>query len=137
MLLDLSNSFDVNKATVYFEKLKKDGAKIELRKILPARSTDANSYLHVCIAMFSGATGYTREEILDLMSYQIPEIMRYDKGGHNFRRSTTTLDSKEMSVLIDLIRRIAREELGAYIPDSQEYLISKFQIDRDVQNAKI
>lgn len=136
MLLDLSKPFDVNKASTYFEKLKKDGAKIELRKILPVRSIDANSYLHVCIAIFSDSTGYTREEVLELMSHQIPEIMRYDKGDHNFRRSTTTFNSKEMSVLIELIRRIAREELGVYIPDSQEYLISKFQIDGDIQNAR-
>lgn len=130
MKLSLNNSIEVAKARTYLEKLIKDGANIELRKVMPARSLDQNSYLHVCISIFSDATGYDREEVLELMSHQIPEIMRYEKNGHDFRKSTTKMDTKEMSILIELIRKTSSEQLGVYIPDSEEYLINKFQIEK-------
>lgn len=136
MKLSLNNSIDVEKARTRLEYLIKKKANIELSEKLPSRSTDSNSYLHVCIAIFSDATGYDREEILELMSHQAPEVLRYDKAGHNFRRSTTKLNSKEMSILIELIRSVAKEELGIYIPNGDEFRINQFQLEKQYLNGK-
>jgi hypothetical protein len=136
MLLDLRNSFDVNKAKAYLDKLIEKGEQVEIRKIQKQRTIRQNSYLHVCLAMFCNETGYTVEEAKELFSHQLPDLLRYTKNGMNFRKSTAELDTKEMTVLIDKIREMALNELGLYIPDSQEYLIHKFQIDKELESVR-
>jgi hypothetical protein len=106
MKLSTSNSIDANKARVYLESLIKKGANIELKEVRKARSVDQNSYLHVCLAIFCHETGYMVDEAKELFSQMMPEMLRYEKNGFEFRRSTSTLDTKEMSVLIDKIREI-------------------------------
>lgn len=132
MKLDLSLEFDRNKAQVYFNKLMKDGVKIELKKIVKQRTMDQMKYLHVCLAMFANDTGYSIDETKEVFSHQLPEILRYEKNGHNFRKSTNDLDTKECGKLIDLVRQVANEELGLYIPDATEYLINRFAIEKEL-----
>jgi hypothetical protein len=136
MKLRLSNSIDVNKARVYLDSLIKKGADIELKEVRKARSVDQNSFLHSCLAVFCNETGYMMDEAKELFSQMLPEMLRYQKNGFEFRRSTSTLDTKEMSILIDKIRSVCSEELGVYVPDAQEYLINKFQIDRELQHVR-
>ena len=132
MFLDLSNQFDLKKAETYFEKLKSDGAKIELKKVVKSRTVSQNSYLHVCLTYFSQESGYEVDELKELFSHQLPEMLRYTKDGHSFRRSTSDLSTVEMAKLITHIREVANAELGLYIPQSEEYLINKFQIDKEL-----
>jgi hypothetical protein len=136
MKLDLSSPFDLKKAETYFEKLKKDGSKIELKKYMENRTLSQNGYLHVCLGYFCLHTGYTIDESKELFAQLIPEIMMYEKNGKTFRKSTSVLDTKEMNKLIDLIREVCNSELGIYVPTSEEYLISKFQIDKELQIVK-
>lgn len=135
MLLDLSNDFDARKAKVYLDKMIENKDQIELKKVLKVRTIRQNSYLHVCLTLFCNETGYTVEEAKELFSLQLPELMRYEKNGINFRKSTTDLDTKEMSLLIDTIREMSKDQLGLCIPTSEEYLIHKFQIDREMQKG--
>lgn len=137
MKLDLSNSIDASKAKAYLGKLIELGAKCEIKKILENRNLRQNSYLHVCLGMFCVETGYTIEEAKELFSRQLPEIMRYEKRGENFRRSTTTLDKAEMGKLIDLIREMSLDQLGLYIPTSEEYIQNRFAIERQLEAAGI
>jgi len=136
MLLDLSKSFDVNKAESYFIKLKKDGAKIELKKIEKTRTHSQHGYLHVCLAYFSIETGYEIAEAKDIFADMLPEMMVYEKNCRNFRRSTSSLSTGEMTKLIDLIRATCLNEFGRYVPTSEDYLISKFEIDKEIQYAR-
>jgi len=136
MLLDLSKSFDVNKADSYFIKLKKDGAKIELKKIEKTRTLNQNNYLHCLLGLYSNNTGYTPDELKMIFSEELPEMLMYEKGGHMFRRSTADLDTKEMTILIDFIRQHSLENMGIYLPDATEYLVEKFNIERDIQNGR-
>ena len=133
MLLDLSNSFDANKAIAYLDKLTKKGKRCEIKEVRNQRTNPQNSYLHVCLAMFCAETGYTIDEAKELFSTVLPDLMRYQKNGISFRRSTSELDTKEMTVLIDKIREVALDQIGIYIPTSEEYLINKFQIDRELE----
>jgi hypothetical protein len=83
--------------------------------------------------LFCAETGYTIDESKELFSLQLPDIMRYTKQGISFRKSTADLDTKEMTVLIDKIREMALDQLGLYIPSSQEYLENKFRIDKELE----
>jgi hypothetical protein len=85
------------------------------------------------LGYFCAETGYTLDEAKELFSHQLPDLMRYEKNGLSFRKSTAELDSKQMTVLIDKIREMAMEQLGIYIPTSEEYLINQFQINRELE----
>lgn len=136
MKLRTSNSVDANRARVYLESLIKKGSDIELKEVRKARSVDQNSLLHVYLATFCNETGYMMDEAKELFSQLMPEMLRYQKNGFEFRRSTSTLDTKEMSLLIDKIRQVCNDELGVYLPTSEEYMINKFQIDRELQHVR-
>ena len=82
---------------------------------------------------FCAETGYTIDEAKELFSLQLPDLMRYEKNGISFRRSTAELNTEEMTVLIDKIREMAMDQLGLYILTSEEYLINRFQIERELE----
>jgi hypothetical protein len=136
MKLRTSNSVDANKARVYLDSLIKKGADIELKEVRKARSVDQNSYLHVCLAIFCNESGYMMDEAKEIFSQLLPEMLRYERNGFEFRKSTSTLDTKEMSTLIEKIRSVCSEELGTYVPTSEEYMINKFAVDRDIQHVR-
>jgi hypothetical protein len=137
MLLDLRNSYDISKARAYLDKMIEKGEQVELRKIQKQRTLRQNAYLHVCLAMFCAETGYTIDEGKELFSLQLPDILRYTKNEVNFRKSTADLDTKEMSILIDKIREMALDQLGLYIPSSEEYIENRFQIERELEMAGV
>ena len=133
MLLDFGNSFDVSKARAYLEKLIEKKCRAEIKQSREQRTVQQNKFLHVCLGYFCAETGYTLDEAKELFSHQLPDLMRYEKNGLSFRKSTAELDSKQMTVLIDKIREMAMEQLGIYIPTSEEYLINQFQINRELE----
>ena len=130
MKLDLSIEFDKNKAVFYLDKLIQKKAKIELKEITKPRSDAQRNYLHICLSMFSEETGYSIEEAKELFAEQLPELMFYEKKEHRFRRSTNDLDSKEMAILIDYIRSFCMDQLGIYVPTSEEFLVNRFQLEK-------
>lgn len=136
MLLDLSNSVDAKKAFAYLSKLSEKGEKVEIRKVTKPRTLRQNAYLHVCLTMFCNETGYTIDEAKELFSLQLPDIMRYTKNEVNFRKSTADMDTKDLGILIDKIREMSLDQLGLYIPDAEEYLINRFQIEKELNWVK-
>ena len=134
MLLDLTNSIDIQKAKAYLDKMIQKGEKVEIRKIQKQRTVRQNSYLHCCLGLFCAETGYTIDEAKELFSLQLPDILRYSKREMNFRKSTAELDTKEMTILIDKIREMALDQLGLYIPSSEEFLIHRFQIAKELES---
>jgi hypothetical protein len=81
-------------------------------------------------------TGYDIAEAKDVFADMLPELMLYKKNDRVFRVSTSKLSTTEISKLIDLIRETCSNEFGRYIPTSEEYLISKFQIDKETQHVR-
>lgn len=136
MKLSLRNPVDRQKAQVYLQKLISLEADIELRKVEKSRSVSQNSYLHVCLAIFCNESGYMMDEAKEIFSQLMPEMLRYERNGFDFRRSTSTLNTQEMNLLIEKIRSVCSEELGVYVPNSEEYLINKFAIDKEVQYVR-
>jgi hypothetical protein len=136
VLFDFTKELDIKKARENLEKMITNKSKGELKLFRELRTLDQNAYLHVCLAVFCKEIGYTRNEALEAFSYLLPELMRIDKNGMNFTRSTTTMDTKEMGELIDKIREICLDQLGIYIPESEEYLINQFEIEQELRNSR-
>lgn len=135
MKLDLSNDFDRTRAISYLDKLIEKGAKIDLVEFKPKRTKLQNRYLHACLGLMSVETGYTIQEIKDLLKQQL-SFMVYVKNGHKFYRSTASLNTQEMTDFIDFLRAFSLENLGLYIPTSEEYYINEFEILKEVQHAR-
>lgn len=134
MLYDLSDKTDVKNAENYFCKLNEGKSKIELKKILPKRSITLNSYLHVCISLFAIEFGYTLEESKTLLKRKC-SFMIYEKKGIKFLKKTSKLDNLECSKFVEFIRNYASQQ-GLYIPDADEYLTNKFNIDKEINKNK-
>ena len=136
MKLDLSNSFDCNKANSYLTKLIDKKAKIELKEFRPSRSLTQNKYIHVCFGILADATGYTIEEMKIVTKREFQSFMIYEKNGVKFLRSTADLDSLEMTMFIDWLREFANDQLGAYIPTPEEYMMSEFELLKNLERVK-
>jgi hypothetical protein len=134
MKLDLSKPFDLNRANLYYAKLRTDGSKIELKVVRESRTLKQNAYLHVCITLFAIEFGYTIEEAkTDLKRYC--SFMRYEKNGNQYLKETRGLNTKELTEFIEWIRTYSAQE-GCYIPTSEEYINQRFEIDKQISNHK-
>ena len=134
MLLDLAIQEDLKKAELYFKTMVISNFKIELKRILPNRSISLNSYLHVCISLFSIEFGYTLEESKTLLKRKC-SFMIYEKNRLKFLKKTSTLNNKECSEFVEFIRNYAAQQ-NLYIPDAEEYKTNKFNIDKEINKNK-
>lgn len=134
MKLDLSKQSELNKAMSRFEALAEKGAKIELTEIRKARSLSQNAYLHVVLSLYGIHFGYTLAEAKTDLKRNYGLV--YEKNGKKYLTSTSGLDSKKLTEFIDYIRDVAGSN-GCYIPSSEDYLLNKFEIDREIErNSK-
>lgn len=134
MKLDLSKEFDRKKSDTYYEKLKYNNDKIELRKIMPIRSVRHNAYLHVCISIYAIEFGYSLNEAKILLKRRC-DFMTYEKNGLKFLRETKKMKSDELTKFIEFIRNFSAKE-GCYIPTSEEYITNIFDIDKHIESNK-
>ena len=139
MKFDLANTFEAAKCEVYFDKLKKIEAKIELKKIAKKRSISQNSYFHVVVSIYAINLGYTLDEakmLLKRMYAKVCKALIYEKKGNKFYLSTSSMNSKELTEFIDWIRTHSAKDCGVYIPTSEEYLINCYAIDKEINQNK-
>ena len=135
MKYNLENSFDVERAKTYFNKLLSDKSKIEIIKNREVRTIKQNAYLHVCITLFGINFGYTIEEAKTHLK-RTCNFMTYEKNNEKFLRKTSELDTLELTVFIDWIRNYSSDN-GCYIPDANEYLMNKFEIDKEIEKNNL
>ena len=128
MKYDLSISKEKQLAERYFKKLCESGARIELKKFHSSRSLNQNNYFHVCCKILSDYSGYTVDEIKLIIKDDL-EFMKYQKGGHQFYRSSADLDKAEFGDLVDYVRGFG-ESNGCYLPTPDEYYESQFEIEK-------
>lgn len=82
------------------------------------RSSEQNNYCWgVVYKIMSDETGYTPEEVHQLMAER---FLSYEKDGHRFVRSTTTLNTAEMEEYLAKVRMFASTELSTYVPMPRE-----------------
>lgn len=134
MKFDTSKPFDKNKAETRFKVLLEKGAKIELSEIKTKRSLSQNSYLHVVISLCAIEFGNNLDEMKTDLK-RACEFMRYEKNGKSYLKRTRDMDSKELTEFIEWIIDFAGKE-GLYIPSSDDYLMHRFEIDREIERNK-
>lgn len=134
MILDLTIKEDINKFSDYAHDLLNKGKKVELKEIKNKRTLSQNAYLHVCITLYAINYGLTLEEAKTDLK-RACHFMIYEKNGNKYLKRTRDFDTKELTDFIDWIRSYAGKE-GLYIPTSEEYLINKFQIDKEIDANK-
>ena len=78
------------------------------------RSAEQNAYMWgVVYKLISDETGYTPDEVHQLMAER---FLGYEKNGHTFVRSTTSLNTAEMEEYLSAVRMFASTDIFLYIP---------------------
>lgn len=134
MKLDLSNDIHRNKFKTYCNKLYSSNKKVEIKEVREPRTIKQNAYLHVCITLYAIEFGYSLEEAKTDLKRQCG-FMVYEKSDKKFLKRTRYLNTKELTDFIEWIRNYASMN-GLYIPNSEEYLIHKFDIDSEIDRHK-
>jgi hypothetical protein len=125
MKFDLSNDFESR-----IKNLVKNKKKVELKEIRQSRSLSQNAYLHVCLSMFGIEFGLSIDEVKQMLKTEC-QFMSYEKNGTIFLKSTSMLNTKELTAFIEWIRTFASQH-GLYIPTSEEYIMNRFEIDKSI-----
>lgn len=97
---------------------------ISIEKYTNKRSTQQNAYYHsVCVKIISDHTGYTTDEVHELLKESFlgtKEIKIGDKAS-KVPNSTTKLTTTDFMVYISEIQQWAAEKLDIYLPDPNEF----------------
>ena len=135
MIFDLANNIDKELFEKRCQKLIDKKVIIEIKEKRLHRTIRQNSYLHVCLAIFSIEFGYSMQETKTLLKRNC-SFMIYEKNHKSFLRSTADLDTKEMTDFIEFIREYSAKE-GLYIPTSEEYIKNQTSIDKEIEQNKM
>lgn len=140
MIYILSNPYDVERLNAYVEKATSAKWTVEVKRKLPARSSSQNAYLHVLLGYFASEFGSTIEQVkVDvfkrLVNSDIFVRQRTNKRGMvvEYLRSTSALDTGEMTEAIERFRNWSAAEQGLYLPEPNEglFLYAQQQIERN------
>lgn len=122
-LYDLNNEFDIDKFKARVDSLLNERAKVELTKKHPPRSLAQNSYLHLLLGYFASEFGYSIEEVKTRFFKQESnsDIFEYDyvnRRGKTVKRlrSSSALDTAEMTTAIERFRNLSSSKYGLYLP---------------------
>lgn len=122
LLINFDNEEDKKKLFSIMKVLKGEHA-VAIKKKRAQRSGSQNRYYwSVVIAYISEETGFTKEECHQLMGRMFLKYVKSISDGTEevFVRSTTSLNTLEMTEYIESIRTFALSELGTYIPEPGE-----------------
>lgn len=127
MIYRLNNQLDRQQFREKSEWLLKRQVVVELKEKKHQRSLSQNSYLHVCLSLFAVEFGYDLETVKydyfkRTVNKDIFERKRDNKHGQEitYLRSTSDLDTGEMTTAIERWRNWCVQEAGLYIPEPNE-----------------
>ncbi len=134
MRFNLSRKGEVERIKTRLNFLYKKGATIELIEKRQRRTTSQNAYLHLLLSWFGLETGYTLEEVKqDIFKRDVcRSFFEYKKGERAFYKSTSELNTKEMTEAIERFRNWSSATAGIYLPAPDEEDILK-RIEEDIQ----
>lgn len=143
MIFNSKIEFQKNKAISLFNLYLEKNKTFELREIKPKRSISQNSYLHLILSWYALEYGETFEFIKqEVFKKQInKDIFEFEfvnKKTGEIRvayKSTSILDSKEMTIAIERFRNYASKEAGIYLPEPKDLAILQ-EIEIEIKNNK-
>ena len=142
MIFNLNNEYEIPKFKEYVNKLYEQKAIVEVKKKLTNRSTQQNRYFYLILSWFACETGYSVDEIkVDIFkricNKEIFERYRENKHGEKikFLRSSSDLDTLEMTTAIDRFRNYASAQAGIYLPSPNESQFLTY-IEQEIERNK-
>lgn len=132
MIFNLKNPYEAQQFKEYCNKVYDECIKaplgiVEVKKKHRQRSDSQNRYLHVCLGYFASEFGLSLEEVKhDIfkrkLSNDIFQVERVNKRGQKVKRlrSSSDLDTAEMTTAIERFRNWSSAVAGLYIPSSNE-----------------
>ena len=128
MQYDLSNPLHKEQFKIRCNYLFSKGCIVELTEKKPKRTTQQNKYLHTLLGFFACETGNTLEYVKQNYYKKLvhPAIFTRkinDKflGEVEVLRSSTDLDTAEMTLSIDRFRNWSASVAGIYLPAANEH----------------
>lgn len=134
MIYNTTDIVEANDLKLKVKEYISKGYTVELKRKIKRRSIPLNSFLHVCISIFAIEFGLTLDEAKTLLKRKC-SFMVYEKNGMKFLKKTSKLDNLECSKFVEFIRNYASQQ-GLYIPDSEEYKLKQFEIDKEISKHK-
>ena len=134
MLLNLNLEADLNKAVVYLDKLTKDKAKIEIKRVNKKRTYSQNRYVHALFQLFASEFGWTLEESKSFIKFELGYT--YSKNNHIFLAKTSQMDTKDLSVFVDKFRNYSSAQ-GLYLPSADEFNENYFDYAKEIERAEV
>lgn len=121
MIYPLSNPQEVTKATEYLKTAIREKWTIDIKRKLPQRTLNQNSFFHFLVGYFGLQQGYSLEEMKAVVKRHMSDVFVYEKNGYKFMRSSAGLDKEEMTKVIDRLYRLAAD-MGVTLPlvDNEE-----------------
>jgi hypothetical protein len=118
-------------------------AVVEIKEIRNLRTPNQNRYLHLLLSFVALSIGETSTYFKEhIWKKQInPEIFKslyHNKKTGEHRedwRSSSMLDTKEMTMAIDRLKDWSARELGVYLPDSDDRT-ALAQMEREIKTAE-
>lgn len=144
MLYDLSNELQAENFKKRCNALFKKRCIVDLTEKKPQRTTRQNSYLHAALGYFGMQFGYKIDEVKDWYFKEAcnPELfIRRVKdtitGTERIvLRSSTELDTEQMTLAIERFRNWAADIAGVYIPSPEEHRLVE-QMEIETQRARL
>lgn len=142
MIYNLSNPLDRERFKVRTNKLYKDGKIVELTEKKPQRTVKQNAYLHLILSWFAIETGnsveFVKQEYFKRLCNKhlfVREIEDKYLGKIEVLRSSSDLDTEEMTLAIQRFRDWSASEAGIYLPDAmnKDFLL---QIEIEISKNK-
>ncbi len=92
------------------------------------RTPKQNRYLHVLIGMLADHTGFTLEEMKDVIKFKFLKVDMVTENGEVFERikDTRELSKFECAQLIEQMKQWSAEVFHFYLPDSDEQMKADF-----------
>ena len=111
-----------NDFLAYISTLEGKTIEVVVRKQKNTRSVRQNAYYWtVCVKMLADETGYTTDEMHDILRGMfLAKIIMFAGKEVVTVQSTTSLSTSEMEEYLSSIRQWASVELNCYVPDPNE-----------------
>lgn len=143
-IYNLSNPFHRETFNARTARLLDKNAVVELTERKPRRSLRQNAYLHVALAYFSSRSGYTISEVKEWFFKEEcnAELFVREKVDNltgkkrKYLRSSTELDTAEMTMAIERFRNWAAQTADIYIA-SPDDPVSVMQMEIEASNTKL
>ena len=127
MIYDCNNPLQVSQLNTRMQKLIKGKKVVEMTEKKPKRSLNQNSYLHLILGYFASQYGceleYAKKNYFKILCNKeifFKAIHDNFLGDITVLRSSSELDTAEMTTAIDRFRNWSSMEAGIYLPEANE-----------------